>query len=76
VNFDDYLDTGIFLDNRKIRQLVAKAAKNKTLLNIFSYTCTASVHAALKGAKTTIVDMSNTYLELGKNNITLNNIDD
>ncbi|MDE4948921.1 class I SAM-dependent methyltransferase, partial [Francisella tularensis subsp. holarctica] len=52
VNFDDYLDTGIFLDHRKIRQLVAKAAKNKTLFNLFSYTCTASVHAALKGAKT------------------------
>ncbi|QIW10160.1 bifunctional 23S rRNA (guanine(2069)-N(7))-methyltransferase RlmK/23S rRNA (guanine(2445)-N(2))-methyltransferase RlmL [Francisella sp. LA112445] len=75
VNFDDYLDTGIFLDHRKIRQLVAKAAKNKTLLNLFSYTCTASVHSALKGAKTTSVDMSNTYLEWGKNNFTLNNID-
>ena len=75
VNFDDYLDTGIFLDHRKIRQLVAKAAKNKTLLNLFSYTCTASVHAALKGAKTTSVDMSNTYLDWGKNNFTLNNID-
>lgn len=75
VNFDDYLDTGIFLDHRKIRQLVAKAAKNKTLLNLFSYTCTASVHAALKYSKTTSVDMSNTYLEWGKNNFTLNNID-
>ncbi|MED7789318.1 bifunctional 23S rRNA (guanine(2069)-N(7))-methyltransferase RlmK/23S rRNA (guanine(2445)-N(2))-methyltransferase RlmL [Francisella sp. 19X1-34] len=75
VNFDDYLDTGIFLDHRKIRQLVAKAAKNKTLLNLFSYTCTASVHSALKRAKTTSVDMSNTYLEWGKNNFTLNNID-
>jgi len=75
VNFDDYLDTGIFLDHRKIRQLVAKASKNKTLLNLFSYTCTASVHAALKGAKTTSVDMSNTYLEWGKNNFELNNLD-
>ncbi|MBK2106777.1 bifunctional 23S rRNA (guanine(2069)-N(7))-methyltransferase RlmK/23S rRNA (guanine(2445)-N(2))-methyltransferase RlmL [Francisella philomiragia] len=75
VNFDDYLDTGIFLDHRKIRQLVAKASKNKTLLNLFSYTCTASIHAALKGAKTTSVDMSNTYLEWGKNNFELNNLD-
>ncbi|WP_432772684.1 bifunctional 23S rRNA (guanine(2069)-N(7))-methyltransferase RlmK/23S rRNA (guanine(2445)-N(2))-methyltransferase RlmL [Francisella salimarina] len=75
VNFDDYLDTGVFLDHRKIRQLVAKASKNKTLLNLFSYTCTASVHAALKGAKTTSVDMSNTYLEWGKNNFELNNLD-
>ncbi|AFJ43878.1 bifunctional 23S rRNA (guanine(2069)-N(7))-methyltransferase RlmK/23S rRNA (guanine(2445)-N(2))-methyltransferase RlmL [Francisella orientalis] len=75
VNFDDYLDTGIFLDHRKIRQLVAKTSKNKTLLNLFSYTCTASVHAALKGAKTTSVDMSNTYLEWGKNNFELNSLD-
>lgn len=75
VNFEDYLDTGVFLDHRKIRQLVANSAKNKTLLNLFSYTCTASVHAALKGAKTTSVDMSNTYLEWGKNNFKLNNID-
>lgn len=75
VNFDDYLDTGIFLDHRKIRQLVAKASKNKSLLNLFSYTCTASVHAALKDAKTTSVDMSNTYLEWGKNNFELNGLD-
>ncbi|MDE5002864.1 class I SAM-dependent methyltransferase, partial [Francisella tularensis] len=55
--------------------LVAKAAKIISLLNLFSYTCTACVHAALKGAKTTSLDMSNTYLEWGKNNFTLNNID-
>lgn len=42
---------------------------------MFSYTCTASIHAALKGAKTTSVDLSNTYLDWGKNNVTLNNID-
>lgn len=75
MNFEDYLDTGIFLDHRKIRQIVAKESKNKSLLNLFSYTCTASVHAALKGAKTTSVDMSNTYLDWGKRNFTLNNID-
>ncbi|MFC4891856.1 bifunctional 23S rRNA (guanine(2069)-N(7))-methyltransferase RlmK/23S rRNA (guanine(2445)-N(2))-methyltransferase RlmL [Pseudofrancisella aestuarii] len=75
VNFTDYLDTGIFLDHRKIRQLVAKASKYKTMLNLFSYTCTASVHAALNGAKTTSVDMSNTYLEWGMKNFDLNNID-
>ncbi|GAB4224618.1 MAG: bifunctional 23S rRNA (guanine(2069)-N(7))-methyltransferase RlmK/23S rRNA (guanine(2445)-N(2))-methyltransferase RlmL [Francisella sp.] len=75
VNFDDYLDTGIFLDHRKIRQLVAKSSANKTLLNLFSYTCTASVHAALKGAITTSVDMSKTYIEWGKKNFILNNLD-
>lgn len=77
VNFDDYLDTGLFLDHRKMRQIVAKAAKGKTLLNLFSYTCSASVHAALMDAKTVSVDMSKTYLDWGKRNFHLNkfNID-
>ena len=75
VNFTDYLDTGIFLDHRKIRKIVAKSSKNKQMLNLFSYTCTASVHSALNGAITTSVDMSNTYLEWGRKNFQLNNID-
>ena len=75
VNFTDYLDTGIFLDHRKIRKIVAKSSKNKQMLNLFSYTCTASVHSALNGATTTSVDMSNTYLEWGRKNFQLNNID-
>ncbi|WP_440616201.1 bifunctional 23S rRNA (guanine(2069)-N(7))-methyltransferase RlmK/23S rRNA (guanine(2445)-N(2))-methyltransferase RlmL [Cysteiniphilum sp. 6C5] len=74
VNFDDYLDTGLFLDHRKMRQIVAKAAKGKTLLNLFSYTCSASVHAALMGAKTVSVDMSKTYLDWGKRNLHLNKL--
>lgn len=74
VNFDDYLDTGLFLDHRKMRQIVAKAAKGKTLLNLFSYTCSASVHAALMGAQVVSVDMSKTYLDWGKRNFHLNKL--
>jgi 23S rRNA (guanine2445-N2)-methyltransferase / 23S rRNA (guanine2069-N7)-methyltransferase len=75
VNFDDYLDTGIFLDHRIMRHKVATASIGKTLLNLFSYTCTASVQAALAGAHSvTSVDMSNTYLEWGRKNFELNKI--
>lgn len=74
VNFDDYLDTGLFLDHRKMRQIVAKAAQGKTLLNLFSYTCSASVHAALMGAQVVSVDMSKTYLDWGKRNFHLNKL--
>ncbi|WP_151192892.1 bifunctional 23S rRNA (guanine(2069)-N(7))-methyltransferase RlmK/23S rRNA (guanine(2445)-N(2))-methyltransferase RlmL [Cysteiniphilum sp. JM-1] len=74
VNFDDYLDTGLFLDHRKMRQIVAKAAQGKTLLNLFSYTCSASVHAALVGAQVVSVDMSKTYLDWGKRNFHLNKL--
>ncbi|MDF2939364.1 MAG: rlmL-2 [Gammaproteobacteria bacterium] len=76
VNFTDYLDTGLFLDHRLMRQKVAEASKGKTLLNLFAYTCTASVHAALAGAKKVVsVDMSRTYLDWAKRNFSLNHID-
>ena len=44
---------------------------------MFSYTCTASVHAAVGGARSTIsVDMSQTYLNWGKRNLALNGVSD
>lgn len=75
VNLADYLDTGLFLDHRETRQLVASQAKGKRLLNLFAYTCSFSVHAALAGAAfTKSVDMSNTYTEWGKANMLLNGL--
>lgn len=75
VNFEDYLDTGIFLDHRPIRQIIQQQAKDKDFLNLFAYTGTASVHAAIGNAKsTTTVDMSNTYLDWTKNNFELNSL--
>ena len=75
VNLRDYLDTGLFLDHRETRQLVALEAKNKRLLNLFAYTCSFSVHAAMAGAKfTTSVDMSNTYTDWGIENFELNGL--
>ncbi len=75
VNLLDYLDTGLFLDHRETRQLVASQAKDKRLLNLFAYTCSFSVHAAAAGAAfTKSVDMSNTYTEWGKDNFRLNGL--
>ena len=75
VNLIDYLDTGLFLDHRETRQLVAAACKGKRLLNLFAYTCAFSVHAAMGGAAfTKSVDMSNTYLTWGKDNFILNSL--
>jgi 23S rRNA (cytosine1962-C5)-methyltransferase len=63
VNLTDYLDTGLFLDHRITRQMVATEAKDKHFLNLFSYTSSFSVYAAAAGAKTvTSVDLSKTYL--------------
>ena len=75
VNFEDYLDTGLFLDHRPIRLRIQQEAKGKTFLNLFAYTGTVSVHAALGGAiSTTTIDMSNTYLDWAKNNFNLNDL--
>lgn len=75
VNLQDYLDTGLFLDHRPVRLKIANMAKGKDFLNLFCYTATASVHAALGGAKsTTSVDMSNTYLAWGEKNFAENGI--
>jgi 23S rRNA (guanine2445-N2)-methyltransferase / 23S rRNA (guanine2069-N7)-methyltransferase len=73
VNFEDYLDTGLFLDHRPMRLLIQKLAKDKHFLNLFAYTGSATVHAAVGGAKsTTTVDMSNTYINWAKKNLALN----
>ncbi|WP_077342077.1 bifunctional 23S rRNA (guanine(2069)-N(7))-methyltransferase RlmK/23S rRNA (guanine(2445)-N(2))-methyltransferase RlmL [Pseudocolwellia agarivorans] len=75
VNLWDYLDTGLFLDHRKTRQIVAQKTKNKTLLNLFAYTGSVSLQAALHGAsEVTTVDMSKTYLDWAQDNFTLNKL--
>lgn len=76
VNLHDYLDTGLFLDARPLRRLIRGLCAQKSFLNLFAYTCTASVMAALGGAtRTCAVDMSRTYLDWGRENFKLNNID-
>jgi len=75
VNLYDYLDTGLFIDHRPLRLELAKLAPGTRFLNCFCYTATASVHAALAGALTTNVDLSNTYLAWAEDNFRLNHLD-
>ncbi len=73
VNLTDYLDTGLFLDHRMTRQMVAAEAKDTHFLNLFSYTSSFSVYAAAAGAKSvTSVDLSKTYLAWSEDNFTIN----
>jgi 23S rRNA (guanine2445-N2)-methyltransferase / 23S rRNA (guanine2069-N7)-methyltransferase len=75
VNFDDYLDTGLFLDHRLTRQRLRAAAGGKRFLNLFAYTGTATVYAAAGAASaTTTVDLSNTYLDWAQRNLALNGL--
>jgi 23S rRNA (cytosine1962-C5)-methyltransferase len=76
VNLTDYLDTGLFLDHRQTRMMVSQEAKGKMVCNLFAYTCSFSVYAAAGGAtRVDSVDLSNTYLQWGKRNFELNEID-
>ena len=76
VNLTDYLDTGLFLDSRMVRSLIREKADGARFLNLFGYTGTATVHAALGGASsTTTVDLSNTYLDWARRNFDLNGIE-
>jgi len=73
VNFTDYLDTGLFLDHRNIRLKIGREAKGKRFLNLFAYTGTATIHAAVGGAEsTTTVDLSANYLNWARMNLALN----
>ncbi|WP_416199321.1 MAG: bifunctional 23S rRNA (guanine(2069)-N(7))-methyltransferase RlmK/23S rRNA (guanine(2445)-N(2))-methyltransferase RlmL [Pseudomonas helleri] len=77
VNLTDYLDTGLFLDHRPIRMRIQKEAAGKRFLNLYCYTATASVHAAKGGARsTTSVDLSKTYLDWARRNLSLNGFSD
>ena len=73
VNLSDYLDTGLFLDHRQTRALVRDEAAGKRFLNLFCYTGSFSVYAAAGGAvETTSVDLSNTYLDWTRTNLSRN----
>ena len=75
VNLKDYIDTGLFLDHRITRGMVADMAAGARVLNLFCYTGAFSVYAAAGGAvSTTNVDLSNTYLDWAKENFEHNGL--
>jgi 23S rRNA (guanine2445-N2)-methyltransferase / 23S rRNA (guanine2069-N7)-methyltransferase len=75
VNLTEYLDTGLFLDHRDTRRMVAALASGVRFLNLFAYTGTATVCAARGGAaETDSVDLSRTYLEWARRNLDLNGV--
>ena len=75
VNFDDYLDTGLFLDHRALRRRIQQEASGKRFLNLFCYTGSATAHAAQGGATQTLsIDMSNTYLDWAQRNLQRNGV--
>ena len=73
INLSDYLDSGLFLDHRITRERVKQMAKDKSVLNLFCYTGSVGVQAALGGASRVVnVDMSATYLKWAEENHAVN----
>ena len=67
--------TGFYLDQRDNRELILQFAKEKTVLNCFSYTGGFSVYALASEAKSvTQIDTSSSALELANKNIELNGL--
>jgi 23S rRNA (guanine2445-N2)-methyltransferase / 23S rRNA (guanine2069-N7)-methyltransferase len=75
VRLDGHIDTGLFCEQRSLRARIAASARDKSFLNLFAYTCTASVYAAQGGARrVTSVDLSSRYLAWGRENFSLNDL--
>lgn len=76
VNLSDYIEVGLYLEQRKIRALIEKEAEGKDFLNLYGYTGAASVFATKGGAKsTTTVDTAKTYLAWTEANLKLNGME-
>jgi 23S rRNA (cytosine1962-C5)-methyltransferase len=70
------LSTGLFVDQRENRRLVRDLSHGAQVLNLFSYTSSFSVAAALGGARRVVsVDLGHRVLELGRENFRLNRLD-
>ena len=73
VDLTSYVDTGLFLDHARTRQLIRERSANADVLNLFSYTGSFSVYAASGLANSvTSVDMSATYTRWAEENLLAN----
>ena len=76
VDLDDTLNSGLFLDMRGNREIVSGSAKGRRVLNCFAYTCSFGVYCRARGALELVnVDVSKKYLERGRLNYRLNNLE-
>jgi 23S rRNA (cytosine1962-C5)-methyltransferase len=73
IDFSGGYSVGLFIDQRENRSFVRKSAR-KQMLNCFAYTCSFSLAAAVAGANTVSVDLSQKSLERGRANFALNDL--
>lgn len=83
LRFDEGYSVGLFLDQRDNRRRLLtryiapslEIPEAPEVLNAFAYTCGFSVAAAKAGAHVTSLDLSKKYLEWGRRNFVLNQLD-
>lgn len=72
----DGFSYGLFLEHRDNRRRIGELARDRRVLNLFCYTCGFSVATARGGAaEVTSVDVSKRYLDWGRANLELNELD-
>ena len=69
------IDPLLFLDFRSARRWIRDQASQRSILNLFSYTCGIGVAGCLGGGKVHNVDFSTRSLNVGLHNASLNNIE-
>ncbi|MFA6144881.1 MAG: class I SAM-dependent methyltransferase [Sulfuricurvum sp.] len=76
INFLNAQNIGFFPDMKIGRAFVREHAREKKVLNLFSYTCSFSVVAIGAGARLVVnVDMNKNVLSIGRENHRLNKLD-
>ncbi len=66
-------ETGIYLNQRIIRQMIARLCNGRTFVHLFAKTATATVQAAVGGAtSTTTIELSERLLVRARANLSLN----
>jgi 23S rRNA (cytosine1962-C5)-methyltransferase len=83
LSFNEGYSVGLFLDQRENRRRLLRGHAGREfslppaarVLNAFAYTCGFSVCAARAGGEVTSLDLSRKYLEWGRRNFVLNQLD-
>ncbi len=68
-------NVGLFLDTRELRTWLRENSSQTRVLNLFSYTCSLGLAALAGGAEEVVnVDISQRYLDWGRENLQLNGL--
>jgi 23S rRNA (cytosine1962-C5)-methyltransferase len=75
IEFGKAQNSGLFLDMRNGREWLRANAQDKSVLNLFAYTCAFSLSAIAGGAKKAVnIDLSRASLSKGRENHQLNHL--